>query len=200
MKEIQKRMLDVVLSFLGIIILSPVFLIVIILIQIEEPGSSIVYTQTRVGKNGKKFRMYKFRSMREHSDVLVSRLRAENGITGVTFKMKDDPRVTKIGGFMRKHSIDELLQLFNVLRGNMSLVGPRPALPEEVLKYSVRDFERLEVLPGCIGIWQVSGRNAVSFDKMVELDNYYVEHHSVWLDIKIMFKTVKIVFLPNDAY
>jgi lipopolysaccharide/colanic/teichoic acid biosynthesis glycosyltransferase len=193
-------MLDVVLSFLGIIILSPVFLIVIILIQIEEPGSSIVYTQTRVGKNGKKFRMYKFRSMREHSDVLVSRLRAENGITGVTFKMKDDPRVTKIGGFMRKHSIDELLQLFNVLRGNMSLVGPRPALPEEVLKYSVQDFERLEVLPGCTGIWQVSGRNAVSFDKMVELDNYYVEHHSVWLDIKIMFKTVKIVFLPNDAY
>lgn len=195
-----KRSFDFLIALMGIILLSPVFLIIVLLIEIEEPGTSFVYSQTRIGKDGVPFKMYKFRSMRQNADQLVEQLRKENNISDVTFKMKDDPRVTRIGKFIRKHSLDELLQLFNVLIGNMSLVGPRPGLPEEVAKYSDKDMVRLSVLPGCTGVWQVSGRNGVTFKEMIKMDTFYVTHQTFVLDFQIIMKTAKVVIFPNEAY
>ena len=124
----------------------------------------------------------------------------KNEVNGAMFKMSNDPRVTRVGCFIRRHSIDELPQLINVLLGNMTVVGPRPPLPEEVDQYSQHDKERLKVKPGCTGLWQVSGRNSLDFDEMVELDIDYIEHASLLLDVKICFKTVWIMIYPNEAY
>lgn len=198
--RISKRIFDFVASLLGLIILSPLFLIVAVMIKIEDPKGPVFYSQIRLGKNKKSFKMFKFRSMIVDADSHLKELLKQNEIEGAMFKMKNDPRVTRVGQFIRKYSIDELPQLVNVLLGQMSLVGPRPPLPREVAKYTDHDMQRLTVKPGCTGLWQVSGRNDVGFDEMVSLDLKYISKRSISFDLYVMIKTVGIFFVPNGAY
>ncbi|KRL87464.1 sugar transferase [Ligilactobacillus apodemi] len=194
-----KRVFDFCASLLGIIILSPLFLVIALLIKLEDRGP-VFYKQKRVGKDQREFNMFKFRSMHVDADKRLAELKKQNEVEGPMFKMKNDPRVTRIGHFIRKTSIDELPQLFNVLRGEMSLVGPRPPLPSEVKEYTDYDMQRLLVVPGCSGLWQATVRNSVGFHEMVQLDLEYIQKSSIWFDIKILFMTIKILFKPNSAY
>lgn len=196
----QKRILDIIGASIGLCLLSGLFIIVAILIKIEDPKGPIFFTQKRVGKNGKEFNMYKFRSMVADAEERLLELLKLNETTGAMFKMKNDPRVTKIGRFIRKTSIDELPQLFNVLKGEMSLVGPRPPLIREVAEYTSYDKQRLLVTPGCTGLWQVSGRSNIGFTEMVELDLKYIKKRNTWFDIIIIFKTVLLLFGSKNAY
>lgn len=195
-----KRIFDFVAALIAVIILSPVFLIIAIAIKINDPHGPVFYTQERVGKDGRHFRMFKFRSMVTNADELLEKLKAQNEIKGAMFKMKNDPRITKVGRFIRKYSLDELPQLLNVVGGSMSIVGPRPPLQYEVDEYTDYDKQRLMVKPGATGMWQVGGRNDLNFDQMVELDLTYINERSIWLDLKIMFETVKVMIKPNAAY
>ncbi|CAN7181442.1 sugar transferase [Rossellomorea sp. LjRoot5] len=195
-----KRFVDITGSICGMVLLSFLFIILAVLIKLEDPKGPVFFSQKRVGKNGKEFKMYKFRSMVSDAEQRLKDLLELNEVTGAMFKMKDDPRVTKIGKFIRKTSIDELPQLFNVLKGDMSLVGPRPPLPREVDEYTSYDKQRLYVKPGCTGLWQVSGRSNVGFDEMVELDLIYIRKRSILFDFKIIFKTVLVLFGSKDAY
>jgi lipopolysaccharide/colanic/teichoic acid biosynthesis glycosyltransferase len=199
MYSVMKRTIDIVGSLVGLMLLSPLFIIIAILIKWEDPKGSVFFYQTRIGKNERPFRMFKFRSMLTGAEDKLKELLDKNEIKGAMFKMKDDPRITKIGKLIRKTSIDELPQLLNVLRGEMSLVGPRPPLQREVAEYTEYDKQRLSVTPGCTGLWQVSGRNNLCFKQMVELDLAYIEKRCIWFDIKIMLKTVKTV-VSSDAY
>ncbi|GIO31971.1 MULTISPECIES: sugar transferase [Paenibacillus] len=195
-----KRMQDIVLSLLGLILLSPLLLLVALMIKAESPKGAVIFAQTRVGKNGKPFKMYKFRSMVADAEAMLGDLMDKNEISGAMFKIKNDPRVTRIGRLIRKTSLDELPQLVNVLKGDMSLVGPRPPLPREVADYTSYDMMRLLVVPGCTGLWQISGRNHVGFREMVELDLEYIRNQSFIKDIVILCKTVKVLFGANNAY
>lgn len=197
----MKRLIDVIGSIVALVVFTPTMLVIMVLIKLEDKGP-VFYGQTRIGKNGAEFKMWKFRSMRENAHELRSQMMAQNDADGPMFKIKDDPRVTKIGHFIREKSLDEIPQFFNVLKGEMSLVGPRPSLPEEVMEFGSRERERLNVLPGLTGLWQVSGRNDLSFDDMIALDLEYVKHHSVLWDIKIIFITVAQMFFSkgNGAY
>lgn len=196
----SKRIFDFVASLFGLTILSPLFLIVAIAIKVEDPKGPVFYSQVRLGKKQSPFKMYKFRSMIVDADKHLKELLSENEVDGAMFKMKEDPRVTKVGHFIRKHSIDELPQLLNVLLGNMSLVGPRPPLPREVQEYTEYDKQRLEVKPGCTGLWQISGRNNVGFHEMVELDLKYINKRGFMFDLCIIFKTIGVFVMPNSAY
>ncbi|WP_413405052.1 sugar transferase [Paenibacillus amylolyticus] len=196
----MKRMLDLLGSFIGLIILCPLFAVIGILIKIEAPQGSVFFRQVRVGQNGKEFHMYKFRSMVANAEDLLEQLIDQNEVNGNMFKMKNDPRITRIGKFIRKTSLDELPQLWNVFRGEMSLVGPRPALPREVKNYTSYDRQRLQMIPGCTGLWQVSGRNSVGFEEMVELDLTYARERSMMVDIKIIFRTFKVLVGSKDAF
>lgn len=198
--RISKRLLDIIGSLLGLIFLSPVFLVIAFLIRKEDSRGPIVFSQKRVGKNGDLFTMYKFRSMCIDAEERFHDLIEQNEVEGAMFKMKNDPRVTKIGKKIRKTSLDELPQLLNVLKGEMSLVGPRPPLQREVVEYSQRDLKRLSVKPGCTGLWQVRGRNDVHFNDMVDFDLEYIEKQSMRNDIKIIFQTIKVIFLSEGAY
>jgi lipopolysaccharide/colanic/teichoic acid biosynthesis glycosyltransferase len=193
-------MMDIIGSFIGILFSLPISFWVSYKILQEEPDSPIFFSQTRVGKNGKTFKMYKFRSMCVDAEEKLEALLNQNEVDGAMFKMKEDPRITKIGKFIRAKSIDELPQLWNVLKGDMSLVGPRPPLEREVKEYDQYDEQRLFVKPGCSGLWQVSGRNALSFKEMVELDIEYARHHSIIFDVIIIIKTIGIMVHPNGAY
>lgn len=195
-----KRGFDILASLMGLILLSPLFLIVAIAIKVDDPRGKVFYSQIRLGRGERPFKMFKFRSMFVDADKKLADLLKYNEVDGAMFKMKEDPRVTRIGHFIRKYSIDELPQLINVLKGDMSLVGPRPPLEREVANYSEHAKQRLYVKPGCTGLWQVSGRNSVGFDEMVELDLQYIQKSSFWFDLKIMFMTVKIMVWPNSAY
>ncbi|WP_422659323.1 sugar transferase [Paenibacillus sp. EC2-1] len=195
-----KRILDFICALIGLILLTPVFLVLAILIKLEDPKGSVFFYQTRIGKDEKPFRMYKFRSMVSNAEELLDNLLAQNEISGAMFKMKEDPRITKIGRIIRKTSMDELPQLWNVIRGEMSLVGPRPALPREVDQYSSYDKLRLRVIPGCTGLWQVSGRSELSFNEMVELDLRYIEKRGFIFDLRIILQTVKVMFFSKDAF
>ncbi|WP_181358090.1 sugar transferase [Limosilactobacillus reuteri] len=195
----MKRLFDIVAATCGIVILSPLMIIIAVLIKAEDHGP-VFYKQVRVGKNGKTFKMYKFRSMFVNADKMLDRLKEQNDVDGPMFKMKDDPRVTKIGHFIRKHSLDELPQFLNVLKGDMSLVGPRPPLPSEVAEYSEYDKQRLLVIPGCTGLWQATERNEVGFNEMVQLDIQYIKRASFMFDLWIIWKTVEIVIKPNGSY
>lgn len=194
-----KRIFDIILSVIGLIVFSPLMLIIAYKVK-KEDGGPIIYKQIRVGKNGCHFEMYKFRSMVVNADQLLGKLKDRNEVDGAMFKIKGDPRITQIGHFIREHSLDELPQLLNVLKGNMSLVGPRPPLPTEVKQYTNYDKQRLYVVPGCTGLWQVTKRNDVGFNGMVKLDLDYIKESSVWLDLKIIFMTIAIVFKPNSSY
>ncbi len=194
-----KRVLDVALSLLSLIILSPLLLIIAIIIRRDSPGP-VLFRQTRVGRNGKLFTFYKFRSMHWDAEKIRPQLADLNEATGPLFKIRDDPRLTRMGRFLRRTSLDEWPQLYNVLRGDMSLVGPRPAIPSEVEQYRDWHRKRLEVSPGVTGLWQVSGRSELTFDEMVMLDLFYAENWSLWLDLKILAKTIPTVILGTGAY
>ena len=196
--EVIKRIIDIVASFIGIILLSPLILIVSILIKLESKGE-VIFKQKRVGLNGKEFYMYKFRSMVINAEELKEKLESQNEMSGPMFKIKDDPRITKVGKFIRKTSIDELPQLINVIKGDMSLVGPRPSLPKEVKKFEPWMMERLEVKPGLTCIWQVSGRNNIDFEDWMKLDIKYVRERSFKLDIKLILKTVLVLLGDKNA-
>ena len=195
---IAKRITDVLFSGIGLIILSPVFVIVAIAIKLDSKGP-IFFKQDRVGKDEELFSMYKFRSMVVNAEELKKALENQNEMSGPMFKMKKDPRITRVGRFIRKTSIDELPQLINVLKGNMSLVGPRPSLPKEVEAFEPWMKERLTVLPGLTCIWQVSGRNNIPFKEWMELDIKYVRERSYFLDLKLIFKTIFVLFGDDNA-
>ena len=195
-----KRMVDISASAIGITILIPFLIILAIMMKIEDPRGPIFFSQIRVGQNGKQFKMYKIRSMVTNAEELLEDLLDENEVEGAMFKMKEDPRVTKIGKTIRKFSIDELPQLWNVIKGDMSLIGPRPPLEREVAEYTPYDKQRLLIKPGCTGLWQVSGRNDLGFDEMVELDMKYIKNLSLRTDLFILVKTVWVMLKPNSAY
>lgn len=196
----MKRCFDLVGSLLLLLFLSPLLLLIALLIKIDDPKGKVIFSQTRIGKDGEPFRMYKFRSMYADAEKRLEDLLALNEVEGAMFKMKEDPRVTNIGKFIRKTSIDELPQLVNVLKGDMSLVGPRPPLVREVLEYTDYDKQRLLVKPGCTGLWQVMGRNNVSFQRMVELDLTYIEKQSMGFDFYILYRTVWVLLSQDGAY
>ena len=198
--EFAKRGLDIVVAGLMMFLLAPLFGIVALLIYKESPGP-VFFSQNRVGRWGKLFRMYKFRSMVVNAEKLLEKLKEQNeSSAGVIFKMKKDPRITKIGAFIRKTSIDELPQLWNVLKGDMSLVGPRPAIPSEVAEYTLDDRRRLDAVPGITCIWQVSGRSNIDFKGQVRLDAQYIESRSFWFDIMLLLKTIPAVLFGKGAY
>ena len=193
-----KRVIDVICSLLGLIVLSPILLIVAIAIRIESKGP-VIFSQERIGYKGKIFNMYKLRSMVINAEELKAKLAKKNEMDGPMFKMKNDPRVTRVGKFIRKSSIDELPQLINVLKGDMSLVGPRPSLPKEVEEFEPWMKKRLDVKPGLTCFWQVSGRNDIDFEEWMRLDARYVCERSTFLDMKLIFKTIFVLFGDEHA-
>ncbi len=198
-QRLFKRAMDVVLSLVGVVFLAPFFLLVSLIIRFNSPGSAI-FRQIRVGKEERLFTCYKFRSMYQGADEEKEKLLDQNEVDGPAFKIRSDPRITSVGRLLRRTSLDELPQLFNVLMGHMSLVGPRPALPSEVQRYQPWHKRRLEVAPGITGLWQVSGRSELTFDEMVLLDLYYIENWSPLLDLQILLRTLPKVLLGEGAY
>lgn len=194
-----KRGFDLAVAGFVVLIGLPAWLMLAAAVKLSSKGP-VLYAQQRVGRDGQPFSMYKFRSMYLDSDSRLLALQAENEASGPMFKMKDDPRVTPVGRWLRKFSLDEIPQLINVLAGTMSLVGPRPPLPSEVQRYTAHDWRRLEVVPGMTGLWQVSGRSTLTFDEMVRLDVFYIENWSIALDISLMFRTIPAVLLTRGAY
>ena len=194
-----KRLMDIIGSSLGLLLASPIMLIVAILIKLEDPKGPILFSQVRNREYPKTFKMYKFRSMYVDAEERLHDLMHLNEQSGPAFKIKDDPRITKIGKFIRKTSLDELPQLFNVLKGDMSLVGPRPAIPREVEQYTAYQKQRLFVKPGLTCIWQVSGRNNIEFDQWVELDIQYIKTRSLWLDIKLILLMIPALLGDENA-
>lgn len=197
---LQKKIADKLVSIFGIFLLMPLFLIVGLIIKISAPKAPVFFKQIRYGKLGKPFVIYKFRTMYVGSEGKLEDLRKYNEVEGSMFKMKNDPRITKIGRILRKTSIDEFPQLFNVLKGEMSIIGPRPPLPIEVQEYSEYALQRLLVIPGCTGLWQVSGRNKLSFIEMVELDLTYIKKMSFKFDVKIFLKTIVLLIGVRDGH
>lgn len=197
--QTAKRAFDAIFSLLFLVLLSPLFLFIALLVMLEDDGP-LLFVQTRVGKHGREFKMYKFRSMCLDAEARLQELWAKNHHKeGVTFKIKDDPRLTRVGKWLRKYSLDELPQFFNVLKGDMSLVGPRPPVPREVAAYSPEHRRRLWVTPGITCLWQIGGRSEIDFSGQVKLDVEYIENQSFWLDIKILAKTVPAVLSGRGA-
>ena len=193
-----KRTIDIVGSLTGIIILSPVFLVVAIAIKVDSKGP-VFYCQNRVGKNGKLFKMFKFRSMIVNAEELLEKLQDKNEMSGPMFKINDDPRITKLGHFIRRTSIDELPQIYNVLRGKMSLVGPRPNLPDEVEKFNEYQKKKIVVKPGLTCYWQVMGRSSVGFEDWIGMDLKYIEDRNTVVDIVLILKTFKVFLGDKNA-
>lgn len=195
---ILKRIIDLFGSFCGIILLSPVMLIVMAAIKMDSRGS-VVFSQSRVGKNGKIFNMYKLRSMVDNAEDLLEDLKDKNEMSGPMFKMGDDPRITRVGRFIRKTSLDEIPQLFNVIKGEMSLVGPRPNLPDEVENFNVTQKMKLIVKPGLTCYWQVKGRSSIGFEEWMRLDLKYIKERNTLVDLKLIFKTFFLLFGDKNA-
>jgi len=194
-----KRAGDIAGSIAFLIFFSPLYLVLALLVKLEDRGP-VFFSQTRTGRFGKKFQMYKFRSMRLDAEAEFEKLLAQNQhADGVTFKMKNDPRITHVGKWLRRFSLDELPQFVNVLQGNMSLVGPRPPTPREVMRYTLPDRRRLAVKPGLTCFWQVGGRSNIDFTGQVKLDVQYIESAGFWVDIKILLRTVRAVVVGTGA-
>ena len=194
-----KRPLDLAVGLLALVVAGPVFLIIAALVRLSSPGS-VFFAQTRIGKNGQPFKMYKFRSMYIDAEARRAEVLAQSDREGICFKSKNDPRITPVGRWLRRLSLDELPQILNVIKGDMSLVGPRPALPSEVAVYPARAMQRLSVLPGITGLWQVSGRAEIGFDEMVEMDIHYARNAGLITDLSIMLRTFGAVFSGRGAY
>jgi exopolysaccharide biosynthesis polyprenyl glycosylphosphotransferase len=197
-QQAMKRLFDIVASAVALWLLLPLFVVVMALIKLTSRGP-VFFRQTRVGLHGRTFNMLKFRSMVVNAESLKAALAAQNEQAGPVFKMRRDPRVTRIGRFIRKYSIDELPQLINVLRGDMSVVGPRPPVPDELLKYEAWQRRRLSVRPGLTCIWQVSGRNQISFEDWMLLDMQYIDHWSLARDFQLIFRTIPVVITGRGA-
>ena len=194
-----RRTQDILLSSLALVVLSPVMLVTALAIVIDDPKAGPIFTQTRIGRNGKPFRLYKFRSMYPDAEERLEELLAQNEMNGPVFKMKEDPRITRVGRVIRKIGLDELPQLWNVLRGDMSIVGPRPALPREVEQYGAYERQRLYVTPGLSCYWQIAPhRNALSFEEWMDLDIRYVQERSFAVDWMIIWKTI-VVCLKGEG-
>ena len=198
-ESVLKRVLDVFLASLGLAAMLPFWLVIVLAIRWDTAGPA-VFVQERVGKNSRRFRFYKFRSMYVDAERRLDEVLAQNEIDGPVFKIRNDPRVTRVGGFLRRTSLDELPQLINVLKGDMSLVGPRPPLPQEVAQYRPEDKVRLSVKPGLTCLWQINGRSNVGFDEWMEFDREYIRHMSLWLDLRILVRTVGAVLSMRGAY
>ena len=188
-----KRIMDLACGFFMFLVTLPILIVVSVLIKIDSPEGPVIYRSKRVGKKGEFFYCYKFRTMSANADDLKDKLREQNERSGPFFKITDDPRITKVGRFLRKYSIDELPQMFNLISGDMSLVGPRPHPLDDFDLYDLEDYRRLDVKPGITSLWAVEARNDPSFEKNMELDLYYIENWSIWLDLRILFKTVPTV-------
>ena len=197
--EVVKRLIDIIISLIGIVLSSPIMLIVALMIKLEDPKGPIIFSQVRHGQYPNTFKIYKFRSMYVDAEQRLKELQHLNEQTGPVFKIKNDPRITKVGKFIRKTSLDELPQLFNVLKGDMSLVGPRPALPKEVEQYNEYQMQRLLVKPGITCIWQVSGRNNIGFDEWVNMDLDYIQNRSLLLDLKLIIMTIPALLGDDNA-
>lgn len=198
--DFVKRIIVFFAGIVGIILISPIMLWIAYKIHKDEPGAPVIFAQKRVGRNGKLFTMYKFRSMCVDAEERLDGLVDKNEIKGAMFKIKEDPRVTEFGKFIRRTSLDELPQLINVIKGDMSLIGPRPPLQREVVEYTQYDMQRLLVKPGCSGLWQVSGRNDVHFKDMVSFDIEYIQKRNLKYDLKLILKTVIVLVKPDGAY
>lgn len=196
--ELMKRSIDILGGVFGIILLIPLFIIISLAIKIESKGP-VFFIQKRCGKDGRIFKMFKFRSMVCNAEEKLGDLMHLNEMSGPVFKIKNDPRITRIGSFIRRTSIDELPQLINVLKGDMSLVGPRPPIDREVLEYTEYEMQRLLIKPGLTCYWQVSGRSNIGFDEWVKLDIKYIMERNLWIDIKLIFKTVLVLFGDKNA-
>jgi exopolysaccharide biosynthesis polyprenyl glycosylphosphotransferase len=194
-----KRILDVLLALVGLIGSLPLWLAIVIAIRLDSPGPAI-FKQERVGLHGNPFRFYKFRSMYIDAEQRLAEVQASNEMDGPVFKIRNDPRISRVGRFLRRTSLDELPQLLNVLKGEMSMVGPRPPLPREVEQYRPSDFVRLSVKPGLTCLWQIRGRSNVGFDQWMEFDREYVHNMSLWLDLRILIRTVAVVLAGHGAY
>ena len=191
-----RRAQDIVLSLLALVVLAPLMLLIALAIVLDSPGASPIFAQQRVGRGGRLFRLLKFRTMCPKAEEQLEELLPQNQMDGPVFKIKGDPRITRVGRFLRKTSLDELPQLVNVLKGDMSIIGPRPALPREVAQYTDHQWQRLSVTPRLSCYWQVTPhRNDLSFDGWVELDLKYIREHSFLVDWKIIFLTVKAMFM-----
>jgi len=199
MRRLVKDVGERAVAGLTLMALAPVLLVLLILIRLDSPGRA-VYRQSRIGRGGEPFTMYKLRTMIDEADHRKEQLSADNETDGVLFKIRSDPRVTRVGRVLRKYSLDEIPQLWNVVRGDMALVGPRPALPEEVAQYGDDMHRRMVVKPGLTGLWQVSGRSDLPWSRAVRLDLYYVDNWSLGLDIAIMLRTVHAVLAHSGAY
>lgn len=198
-EDALKRLLDVVLATLGLVATLPLWLGIVLAVRLDSPGPAF-FIQERVGFKGRRFRFYKFRSMYVDAEQRLAEVQAHNEIDGPVFKMRNDPRVSRAGGFLRRTSLDELPQLINVLKGDMSLVGPRPPLPREVEQYRPGDMVRLSVKPGLTCLWQIRGRSQVGFDQWMEYDREYVRNLSLGLDLQILLRTVWVVITCRGAY
>ncbi|QYH34961.1 sugar transferase [Salinibacterium sp. M195] len=198
-KHVVKRGLDIAVSAVALVILSPLFLLLTLAVRLDSPGGAF-FSQVRVGRNLETFRMFKFRSMVSDASTRLAELAEHNEGSGVLFKLRNDPRVTTVGRFIRKYSLDELPQIWNVLKGNMSLVGPRPPLPSEVSAYQGKVNRRMYIKPGLTGMWQINGRSDLNWEDSMRLDLYYVENWSVVGDLVIMWRTFKVILRPVGAY
>ena len=191
---IGRRAQDILFSALALVVLSPLMLVTALVIVLDDPSAGPIFAQERVGRNGKRFRFYKFRSMCPNAEAKLEGLMEQNEMDGPVFKIKDDPRITRVGKFIRRTSIDELPQLWNILKGDMSIVGPRPALPREVSQYGPYEWQRLYVTPGLSCYWQISPhRNDLTFEQWMELDIKYIKERSFLVDWKIIFMTFRVV-------
>jgi len=198
-ESVLKRLVDVLLATVGLIAALPIWVAITLAVKLDSPGPSI-FVQERVGQHGRRFRFYKFRTMYTDADRRLAEVWLQNEVEGPVFKMRNDPRVSRVGSFLRRSSLDELPQLINVLKGDMSLVGPRPPLPNEVAQYRPTDLIRLSVKPGLTCLWQVNGRSTVGFEQWMEFDREYVRDMSLWLDLSILARTVGAVLSMRGAY
>ncbi|HKC19068.1 MAG TPA: sugar transferase [Candidatus Dormibacteraeota bacterium] len=195
----SKRVLDVALAVIGLVATLPLWIAIVVAIRLDSPGTAI-FVQDRVGLRGRRFRFYKFRSMYTDAETRLEELRTSNEASGPVFKMRSDPRITRVGALLRRTSLDELPQLINVLKGDMSMVGPRPPLPKEVEQYRPSDAVRLTVKPGLTCLWQVSGRSTIGFDEWMELDRRYIRGMSFRLDLSILLRTAWAVLSCKGAF
>lgn len=194
-----KRAIDVIISLIGLILLLPIFLLLAIIIKIDSKGP-VFFSHTRYGKNGKKFKMYKFRTMYENAQDMIKDFTPEQMKEWKeNFKLKDDPRITKVGKFLRKTSLDELPQIVNIIKGDLSIIGPRPVIEEELEKYGDNKDKFLSVTPGLTGYWQANGRSSTTYEQRMEMELYYIDHISPKLDVKIFFKTIESVIKKEGA-
>lgn len=194
-----KRIVDVILGCIGLVLLSPVFLILAVCIKIDSKGP-VIFAHKRIGKNGKEFNMYKFRSMYENAEEMIENFSEEQKKEWQeNFKLENDPRITRIGNFLRKTSLDELPQIVNIIRGDLSIIGPRPVTGEELEKYEENKEKFLSITPGLTGYWQANGRSNTTYEERMQMELYYVDNQSLWLDIKIFFKTIVSVVKKEGA-